>query len=711
MKYFKVFNTESEYHAYVQGKDFIEPNVSTLYDCTKTWILEHREVIHVTGVTLNKSSISIAKDKTFKLEATVTPNDAANKSVTWSSSDATIATVDSNGVISGVASGDATITVTTVDGGFTAQCSVNVSNHDYSEEYLSFTALEDATFTFTKATQYSIDGGDTWVALPSNTSTPTISTGDKIYWKASLSGNTSAGTFSSTGEYNAYGNPMSLLYNDDFVGKTTMGKNNFKELFKNNTKLISISGLSLPATTLANACYYNMFYGCASLTGTVAELPATQMANECYRGMFDHCSSLTTISLTLPSMTMAQGCYRAMFANCTNLTEAIELPATTLADSCYYAMFNACEKLETAPTLSAETIPTNAYTYMFYKCSNLNYIKCFAIDKSASGCLSNWVGSVASSGIFIKSSATIWPSGPNGIPNGWEVFDDGVAVSSITVNPSTLVIKKDETYSLVPTTKPNEAYNRVTWSSSNENVATVDANGVVSGISSGDAVITVTAVNGGLTAQCTVKVYQTEYTELEYIASTSTGGQYIDLDIMLYDELNKWYDIAIKFNVTGVGKDGDTQPTLFGCQENISPWPGTFIRKSASNTVIFGRYIGGGNKDNNLTTVGTDKELSANNKNVYNLNNSGKTHTWGTSLFCIFNSQDKTVQSRFIEAKLYYFKLFLKEDENAQGLIVRDMMPCKRNSDNAIGLLDKVNNIFYLSPNGVAFVAGPEVNA
>ena len=61
--------------------------------------------------------------------------------------------------------------------------------------------------------------------------------------------------------------------------------------------------------------------------------------------------------------------------------------------------------------------------------------------------------------------------------------------------------------------------------------------------------------------------------------------------------------------------------------------------------------------------------------------------------------------------KLYYFKLFLKENENAQGLIVRDMMPCKRNSDNAIGLLDKVNNVFYSSPNGVAFVAGPEVNA
>ena len=715
MKYFKVFNTESEYHAYIQGDDFIAPNVSTLYDCTKTWILEGREVIHVTGVTLNKSSISIVKDKTFKLEATVTPNDAADKSVTWSSSNENVATVDSNGVVSGVASGDATITVTTVDGGFTAQCSVSVSNHDYSEEYLSFTALEDATFKFTKATQYSIDGGDTWVALQSNTYTPTISAGDKIYWKASLSGNTSAGTFSSTGEYNACGNPMSLLYNDDFVGKTTMGNNNFFDLFLNNTKLISISDLSLPATTLATNCYMGMFSGCTSLTDTITELPATTMANECYRGMFDGCSNITNISFTLPAMTMADGCYRAMFANCTNLTETIELPATTLAESCYRAMFDACEKIETAPTLPAEIVPKDAYHYLFYKCYKLNYIKCLATDISASSAVTEWVGLVSNTGVFIKNeSMTGWGNGANGIPTGWEVFDNGVTVSSVTVNPSILVIKKDETYDLTPITYPKNAYNRVTWSSSDATIATVDSNGVVSGVSSGDAVITVTAVNGGLTAQCAVKVYQTEYTELEYIASTSNGGQYIDLDIMLYDTLNKWYDIAIKFNVTGVGKDGDTQPTLFGCQENISPWPGTFIRKSSSNTVIFGRYIGGGNKDNNLTTVGTDKELSAKtapDKNVYNLNNGGKAHTWGTSLFCIFDSQDKTVQSRFIEAKLYYFKLFLKENENAQGLIVRDMMPCKRNSDNAIGLLDKVNNVFYSSPNGVAFVAGPEVNA
>ena len=47
------------------------------------------------------------------------------------------------------------------------------------------------------------------------------------------------------------------------------------------------------------------------------------------------------------------------------------------------------------------------------------------------------------------------------------------------------------------------------------------------------------------------------YTELEYISSTSSGGQYIDLNIKLYETLNTNYDIAIKFNLKGVGSDNN----------------------------------------------------------------------------------------------------------------------------------------------------------
>lgn len=195
----------------------------------------------------------------------------------------------------------------------------------------------------------------------------------------------------------------------------------------------------------------------------------------------------------------------------------------------------------------------------------------------------------------------------------------------------------------------------------------------------------------------------TGYTELEYISSTSSGGQYIDLNILLYDVLNKQYDIAIKFKAKGSGQDNTTQGTIFGCQDNTgSPWPGTFIRIAGNN--VQGRYIGSSGKDNTLGQVGNIIELTEKtspNKNVYNYNNSGRTHTWGTSLFCIFNNQNKTNRIRYIEADLYYFKLFV------EGALVRDLIPCKNNS-NVVGMYDVVNDVFYTSPNGVAFVAGPE---
>jgi hypothetical protein len=131
---------------------------------------------------------------------------------------------------------------------------------------------------------------------------------------------------------------------------------------------------------------------------------------------------------------------------------------------------------------------------------------------------------------------------------------------------------------------------------------------------------------------------------------------------------------------------------------------------SSTNTI--GRYIGGTGKDNTLGNNNTDIELPVQtvpNRNVTNLNNGGKTHSWSTSLFCAFSDASGT-PFRFIAAKLYYFKLFLKADASSQGTLVRDMMPCKRKSDNKVGLLDKVNNVFYVSPNGAEFVGGQEVN-
>ena len=80
----------------------------------------------VTGVTLNRSSLSLLRDESFTLVPTVSPPNAKDKTVSWKSSNTAVATVDSNGKVTAKALGKADITVTTRDGSFTAVCKVDV---------------------------------------------------------------------------------------------------------------------------------------------------------------------------------------------------------------------------------------------------------------------------------------------------------------------------------------------------------------------------------------------------------------------------------------------------------------------------------------------------------------------------------------------------------------------------------------------------------
>jgi hypothetical protein len=59
---------------------------------------------------------------------------------------------------------------------------------------------------------------------------------------------------------------------------------------------------------------------------------------------------------------------------------------------------------------------------MFNGCSNLNYIKCLATNISASGCTSQWVNGVSSTGTFVKHpDMNDWTTGAKGIPSGWVI--------------------------------------------------------------------------------------------------------------------------------------------------------------------------------------------------------------------------------------------------------------------------------------------------
>lgn len=133
-KYLKQFSTHAEYDAYINGSGAILPNVSI---CTTEGDVHYNPLVAVSGVTLNKNELSLNKGETETLVATVLPSNASNKNVIWSSSNDSVATVSSNGLVTAVGdNGNANITVTTVDGGFTSQCAFSIIDPYAGHEFV-----------------------------------------------------------------------------------------------------------------------------------------------------------------------------------------------------------------------------------------------------------------------------------------------------------------------------------------------------------------------------------------------------------------------------------------------------------------------------------------------------------------------------------------------------------------------------------------------
>ena len=283
----------------------------------------------------------------------------------------------------------------------------NSTDCSVSEQYLTFIPLEDCAFSIqnnfdnSETILYSLDEGLNWNILKFKTSTPKVTSGNKILWKGKLSyiNDRGIGWFSSTGKFNIKGNIMSLLYGDDFIGKTEFPKNTpgefpFSLLFV-NTDVVDASKLVLPATTLTDFCYNHMF---------------------------QNCESLVKAPRILPAMTLASSCYAGMFYGCRNLVTAPELPATTLADYCYQNMFDTCKRLTTAPVLPATTLVDNCYAGMFYLCWNLNYIKAMFTTTPGDKYTDCWLCLANSTGTFVKNKDATWDvTGTSGIPTGWTV--------------------------------------------------------------------------------------------------------------------------------------------------------------------------------------------------------------------------------------------------------------------------------------------------
>lgn len=190
----------------------------------------------------------------------------------------------------------------------------------YTRQYLTFEALSDGAFYFNsigsleKTIEWSNDGVNWNEVVPSESGTliTNVSVGDKIV----VRGNNDCyceiykqSFFRSSCLFKVSGNIMSLIYGENYYGQTAFTKEHaLCSLFYGCTGLTDASNLILPATTLTNDCYRQMFEGCSSLT-KAPELRIPTLVNSCYLAMFIDCTNLTYIKCLATDITAQDSTY------------------------------------------------------------------------------------------------------------------------------------------------------------------------------------------------------------------------------------------------------------------------------------------------------------------------------------------------------------------------------------------------------------------
>ncbi|MDR2064148.1 MAG: Ig-like domain-containing protein [Prevotellaceae bacterium] len=161
--------------------------------------------IPVTGIAISPASINVEINKTEKITVYVLPANATNKKVSWKSDDENIATVDTNGLVTGISAGTAVITVTAKDGGKTATCTVTV------------TAIPNSLITWHISNSNNIEG------LPAGTAQKMKDALDQI--KKAKTANKFAGNKKAVIVVNGTVNPTTEgnLYNNSLVNITEAG--------------------------------------------------------------------------------------------------------------------------------------------------------------------------------------------------------------------------------------------------------------------------------------------------------------------------------------------------------------------------------------------------------------------------------------------------------------------------------------------------------
>ncbi len=469
-----------------------------------------KQTIPVTGVTLNETKLELVEGGSAKLTATVLPENATNKNVTWSSSNKSIATVDKNGSIKAINEGNTTITVTTKDSGHTATCEVTVAESairvtsvELDEDELSLNPDKSYKLTATVLPENATNKNVTWSS--SNKSIATVDQSGNVTAKAlgnaTITVTTEDGGYTDTCEINVTEKPIPV---------TSVS------LSKDKLELVEGESAQLTATVLpANATNKNVVWSTRS-TSDESIATVDQSGNVKAVG-----EGTTTIYVTTDD-----GGYTAYCV----VTVSAKIPVTgvTLNET----------KLELvegeSAQLTATILPANATNKNVTWSSFGTDIA--TVDQNGKVTAQN-LGGTRTAG----TDVTVTTEDGNYKASCTVIVKPRTPVTGITLNETRLELVDGQTTQLLATVLPENATNKnVTWKSLDTSLATVDQNGNVTAKNPGSGAvglttITVTTEDGGYEASCTVIVR--ERTPEPVVVNVDGQGIFV------------WGDIVVKCNL------------------------------------------------------------------------------------------------------------------------------------------------------------------
>ena len=419
-----------------------------------------KKVIPVTSVTLNKASLALTEQETFQLSATVSPDNATDKTVTWSSSNTAVATVSNNGLVTAIKEGSATITAKAGDK--TATCAVTVSKKVVA---VTSVTLNKSSLTLTEQETFQLSAS----VSPDNATDKTVT------WSSS---NTAVATVSDNGLVTAVkeGSATITAKAGDKTATCTV--------------TISKTVVAVTSVTLNKTSLSLMEQDTYQLVATVTPADATDKtvtwtSSNSSVATVDGNGVVKGVAVGSATITAKAGSKTATCA--VTITQMI-IPVTSITlDYAFYELARG-----QVFTLTATVLPDNATNRTVTWSSSNKAVA--TVDKN---------GNVTA----VKAGTTTITATVGNLSASC-VVTVVVPVTSIVLNITSKTLKENETVKLTATVKPTDATDpSVSWASDKPNVATVDNNGNVTAVSEGVATITATA--GEMTATCTITVSNT----------------------------------------------------------------------------------------------------------------------------------------------------------------------------------------------------------